>query len=273
MRGNELLEKMELADPAFIEEADAAYVRGRKRPVRWLAAAACMVLLIGSIAVAAATGYGTKIIELFTAGKGSGTHSDESGYNLSVDIVKISQEALEGNIREVPALIREQFENYDPVMSWYPGDWMKKFGSRNDACDYIGYEGLARVSWDLEEGETTLHVYGESDGKLLSVQVETPYSAGDMRLQFFTNLYTENTKEDITTGTFTTEYMEFTESYTTTAGGLNLHVIETTPLASGYMGTDGYLVKDGILYHLHIAHREKETEQAKALLCQWADLF
>ena len=67
--------------------------------------------------------------------------------------------------------------------------------------------------------------------------------------------------------------MEFTESYYTTPKGIPLHIIESTALESGYMGLDGYLIKGGVLYNLHIAYLEKDKEQAKALLYEWADLF
>lgn len=50
-------------------------------------------------------------------------------------------------------------------------------------------------------------------------------------------------------------------------------MIEETALESGYMGMDGYLVEDCVLYNLHIAHLKKDTEQAKKRLHQWADLF
>lgn len=49
MRGNELLDKMELADPAYVEAADRKPLRQRRGWIPWAAAAACLCLLIAAI--------------------------------------------------------------------------------------------------------------------------------------------------------------------------------------------------------------------------------
>lgn len=51
MRGNELLDKMELADPAYVEAADRKPLRKRRSWIAWAAAAACLCLLIAAIPV------------------------------------------------------------------------------------------------------------------------------------------------------------------------------------------------------------------------------
>lgn len=52
MRGNELLDKMNLVDPAYVEAADTGTVSGKRTWVRWGALAACLCLVIaGAIAV------------------------------------------------------------------------------------------------------------------------------------------------------------------------------------------------------------------------------
>ena len=45
MRGNEFLEKLELADPAFVAEADGMPVKKRNAWVKWGGLAACVCLL------------------------------------------------------------------------------------------------------------------------------------------------------------------------------------------------------------------------------------
>ena len=42
-------------------------------------------------------------------------------------------------------------------------------------------------------------------------------------------------------------------------------------LESGYAGLDGYLVQDGVLYHLHLSFRQEEAGRAEDLLHQWAE--
>ena len=49
MRGNELLDKMELIDPAYIEAADAAPNKRKSAWAKWGAAAACLCLICGQI--------------------------------------------------------------------------------------------------------------------------------------------------------------------------------------------------------------------------------
>ena len=43
MRGNEFLEKLELADPAFVAEADGMPVKKRNAWVKWGGLAACEI--------------------------------------------------------------------------------------------------------------------------------------------------------------------------------------------------------------------------------------
>jgi len=273
MNGTELLYKMELIDPAYVEAADAAPLRKKRPRSRWAVLAACLCLLVGSVTAMAVSGFGTRLLEAFTLRAEPGSDLVESGFTLGVEIERIPVDALQGDIREVPAAIRKQFASYEPHMSWYPGHWQQQFDSREAACAFIGYDGLTPLPWTLNEEETLLSVYGEPTGNILSVTVETHYTEGGIRMQYFSELYTENREGDISFQSVTTEYAAFTGSYRTTAKGKLLHVIEQTPLPSGYMGLDGYLVEQGVLHRLHIAHTEQDAAKAKELLYQWADLF
>ena len=268
MRGKELLEKMELVDPAYVEAADAAPAAKVKKlkHLRWGVAAACICILLGTVSVLAATGLGTRLIRMFSSPK-------ESGYELSAEIVKFPADVLQGEIREVPALIRQQYDSYEPFMDWLPGSWIKAFETRDDACDYVGFDGIRRLHWDLTEEQTVLCVQGTETGDLTSVSVETGYTAGDVRLQFFSELYTENEEGGITILTAMAENVGFAETFRTTGSGKTVHVIEQTAMESGYLSKDGYLVDEGILYHLHVVYREKDADRAEELLMQWAELF
>lgn len=268
MRGKEFLDKMELIDPAYVEAAEAASapkIRKMKR-IRWGAVAACLCLLLGTTTVLAATGLGTKLLSVFRS-------REETGYELSADIVKFPAAELKGEIRKVPALIRQQFETYQPYMNWAPSTWEKTFGTRDEAYDYVGFDKLKRLSWDAEEKETTLRVLGTEKGDITSVDVETWYTEGDIRMQYFAHVFTENAEGEITFLTATTEKVGFTESFRTAKSGKTLHIIDMSAMESGYLGKDGYLVVDGVLYNLHIAYREKDAGRAEELLKQWADLF
>ena len=272
MKGDDLLNSMELVNPAYVEAADAPVVRTLRR-ARWSLLAACALLLAAAVTAVAASGLGTKLIESFTARTAPGSDLSESGYTLSVETARVPQTALRGDIAEVPALIRAQFEKYQPFMSQYPGCFAREFDTRAAACDYVGYDGLKRVEFEPCEGPTLLSVNGEQDGSILSVTLETDCAVGQIRLQFFSTIYTDKAPADMTTGAVTTEYAEFTETYHTTSKGAVLHVIEQTALQSGFAGMDGYLADAGVLYDLHIAYTEQDAARARELMLQWAELF
>lgn len=274
MRGQELLDKMELIDPVYIEAAEGAPERGagkvkifrKLKYIRWGVVAACLCIVLGATTVLAVTGLGTKLLSVFR-------FREETGYELSADIVKFPAAELKGEIREVPALIRQQFETYKPYTNWAPSSWEKTFETRDEAYDYVGFDKLKRLPWDAEEKETTLHVRGKKEGDIIYVSVETWYAEGGIRMQFFSHVVTENDEGEFTFQTATTENVGFTESFHTTQSGKTLHIIDMTAMESGFLGKDGFLVVDGVLYNLHIAYRQKDAGRAEELLKQWADLF
>ena len=268
MRGKELLDKMELIDPAYVEAAEAVpSSKPRKiKRIGWAAAAACLCVLLGTASVLAATGLGTKLIKFFSS-------REESGYELSAEVVKYPADEFKGEIREVPELIRQQFDSYEPFMSWFPGDWERIFETRDQACDYVGFDRIKRPQWNAREEQTILRVQGTEEGDITSVCVETWYTDGDIRMQFFTDVFTENAEEEITVSTVMAEKVGFAETFRTTSSGKTLHVIEQTAMESGFLSKDGYLVEDGIIYSLHVIYKEKDAEQAEELLMRWAELF
>lgn len=254
----------------ILEEAQCVPVCKKKRRwVRWVAVAACLCLIVGTTAALTTTEFGTRLIRSFRLG----VDSWESGYDLSIGIEKISAKGLTGDIRDVPAQIRQQYQERDIYSSWFPGSWQKKFSNSAEAREFIGYEGLKGLSWELEEGETTLRILGDSKGNIQTIGLETAYQVGDIRMQAFSRMYTERYSEEVTIGSRTTEYVEFTESFYTTQNGKQCHVISGTAMESGVLCMDGYLVEDGVLYNLHIMYQEEDAEQAKELLYQWAELF
>lgn len=273
MRGDELLNKMELIDPAYIESADSSPTAAKHRPLKWVLLAACVCLLAGSVAAMAVQGFGTRLLESFTLHSEPGEDYEESGFRLHVEIEKISPEALHGKIAEAPARIREQYAAYLPHMSHSPGHWQVSFASRSEAYDYIGFKGLNHLPWNLAEEYTSVSVHGTENGDILFVTAETLYLEGDIHLQFYANLYTENWEDAVTLHTATTEYAEFSESFHTTSTNKTLHVIECSALKSGYRTLDGYMVENDVLYQLHIAYRKKDESRARELLHEWAELF
>lgn len=273
MTGEELLRKLELANPAYVQAAaDAPAGRRRPRPRRALLGAACVCLLASAAAVAA--GGGTWLLDSFTARGAPGSDLAQSGYDLAADVEKFPVCALTGEIQEAGEEIARQFENYDPFSSWHPSTLRRThFPSAAEARAYIGLDALRGLDWDLEETRTTLDVTGDPQGRLLRIQLETDYEVEGVRLQAFTAIFTEDSEDTVVIGTRTTEEVAFSESLRTNAGGRRYQVISDTGLASGYYGMDGYLVEEGVLYSLHLAYLKEDEVLAESLLRQWADLF
>lgn len=273
MTGEELLRKLELADPAYVQAAaDAPAERRRPRLRRALLGAACVCLLASAAAVAA--GGGTWLLDSFTARRAPGADLTQSGYDLAADVEKFPVSALTGEIREAGEEIARQFENYDPASSWHPATLRRThFPSAAEARTYIGLDALRGLDWDLEETQTTLDVTGDPQGHLLRIGLETDYEVEGVRLQAFAAIFTEDSEDTVVIGTRTTEDVAFSESLRTSAGGRRYQVITDTGLASGYYGMDGYLVEDGVLYSLHLAYLKDDEALAESLLRQWADLF
>lgn len=269
MRGKELLDKMELIDPAYVEAAGSAPERKAARPkrVKWIVAAACICALLAvTTGVLAETGLGTKLIRFFTS-------KEESGYELAADIVKFPANVLKGDIKEVPAAIRQQFASWQPYMDAYPGSWQRAFDTRDEACDFIGFDKIKRFDLGVKEERNSLEVQGTENGDITFVSIETHYKEGDIRMQLFTNIYTENEDGDVTFSSVWREEVGFTEDIRTTSGGKTLHVMEQTAIQSGYLSKTGYIVDEGILYHFHVVYLEKDAARADELLTQWAEMF
>lgn len=261
----------------FIEEAQNTITENKSAKrllrVRLLLFVASFVLLFYTVTVFAYTGLGTSIIDIFTSRTEPGSDFSESGYDLSIEVEKTPMYLLKGEVQEVSGIIVRQFESYKLIDSWYPGSWQKDFSSSAAAREYVGLESLRLLDWNLEEQSTKLMVTGNDIGELLFLQLETYYQVGDIRLQAYSHIYTEDYDQEITYGSKTTEDIVFTESFYTTDNKLQCHIITSTALESGILMIDGYLVEDSILYNLHIAYLDKDTKEAEDLLYQWANLF
>lgn len=120
---------------------------------------------------------------------------------------------------------------------------------------------------------TTLHVFGNERGEILSVNLETSYTVDKMNVQFFSQIYTEHYEEEITFGTRIGEDVEFDESFYTTKNNHKCHIIESSAMESGYMGVDAYIADKNVLYSLYVAYKASDHAQAMEIVHQWADLF
>jgi|GEM_PF-2516048 len=261
----------------FIYEAQMAMktknISNLSKRIKLFPMVACLVLLLLVTSVFTLTDWGTYIIDMFTSRTEVGSDYSESGFDLGVNVEKISIDMLTGEIQKVPDIIRHQFETYDVYSSWYPGNWQKQFESLDEAFEFIGFDELSKTNWEFNEEQVILNVLGNDKGEILTVRLESLYIVDDIRLQNTMYIMTEYDTEAVQYGSSTTENVEFEEEFYETINQLKCHIISSSQLASGYMSIDGFLVKKGALYNLHIAFKEEDKEQAKRLLLLWADSF
>lgn len=255
----------------IIEQAQTIHGKRalRRKWIRAAVVAACLCLAVGTAAALTAAELGTGLIRSFLAG----VDSWESGYDLSVGIERVATGELTGEIQTVPEQIRKQYQEYNPYSSWFPGNWQKEFPTSKGARDFIGCSRMEGLSWELEEEGTVLRVLGNSKGQIQSIELETFYQVGNIRLQAYSRMFTEDYEGELTIGSRTTEYVEFGETFYDTKSGKGCHIISGTPMESGVQCADGFLVDGGVLHHLHIAYEQEDAREARRLLHQWAELF
>ena len=265
MKKEEFADLLGEIDAQYVAEAHAAQAR-RPARLRWSILAACLCLLIGGTTVYAASGHGVWITDIFT-------DREESGYDLAMDMRTIDDSELSAELRALGSVIVQQYKDSKPYDSIWPGSYYKSFDSSAEARAFIGYKPLVRLDWELEETSTQLHVTGWRDGRLQWINLETDYVVGNIRLQAYTHLFTEHYGGDMFTGLRTTEEISFTPTDETNISGLPWLFVRSSPMESGWSGLDGYLVRDGVLYKLHIAYLAKDAAEAERLMFEWANCF
>ncbi len=255
----------------FIEDAQNEMMHHKtvrhRRKMRWIPAAACLVLLFGIVTAFATSAWGAKLLRKFTS-------PTESGYDLAAEIERKKMSCFSDALQDLSGSIAAQFENLKASDSRYPGQVQQDFASLDAALRFIGLKELRFSDVGLTEDGAVLLVTGDSSGKIENLILEACYHTQDIRVQAYATIYTENGEgKPVEIGAAAAEKIAFAESYYTTAGGIECLILSAEAMESGYQNTDGYLVKDGILYSVHIAYLAKDRQRAEKLLHRWADGF
>lgn len=236
--------------------------------------AACLCLLLAGAALAAVCGgFGTHLVEWFTSRTEAGSDLTESGYDLSVEIRRIQVSELTGEVTGVGAEIRAQYQQWNLASSQYPGHWQRRFDSAEEAADFIGFSELQCPDWpESVLGVSRSECVRRSKRAIASAHsADLPPGGGNPHPGVHHPVHRQMEQEEIITGVRTTQPQGYEESFYTTADGALCQVIASTPLESGYAGLDGYLVSDGVLYHLHLSFQQTDAARAEQLLHQWAE--
>lgn len=262
-------------DDLITEAMEITPCKKRNPILRWGILAACLVLLIGTFTVAATTDLGTQLLQTFTGETKPNSDWQESGFDLRIQIKRIPTSSLTGEIQEVPAIIRHQIENHQLWYSQLPNHFMKRFASPEEARQYIGLDTLRIPDWNLDVKYTSLSALGDhTTGEIRFLTLEIFYRKNNINVQSRATAYTQLWDSDtVYHSSRSNEELTYTESFYTTANGLQCHIIASSPLPSGYKTFCCFLVYDGILYGLNVSHQPVDEAAAQEIVHQWADQF
>ena len=269
MNGTEIFEKLNDLDPELIESEPKAkgqrHIGGRR--IAWIAAAACLVFILGGT-----TAYAARhIMEAKRT-----ENENEVGYSFTTQLGAAEQSELKGEIREAPAIIREQWKNYSMLSSQHPGHYSRRFETAADAMAYIGYDGLEMPWFPYDISEVFVYVDADREGNFQDVMMETGNYTASVRAQLgamirfgisgdFESGSVWN-KDDI-------DDYEMSSSEFTAKNGLVCHTVDGSAGKMGYKTLDGFIIKNNVLYTFHAAFQPEEQEQAETMLHTWADSF
>lgn len=271
---NKLIELIGEIDDKYIEEADIIALPKRhfKSKRSWRIAIACISISIMMLFtfICIASGWGTKIIEFYSTNKDG---HEESGYDMEVQIQKISEQSIKGDIRKSKEIIKKQYEVHEVYLNWMPGHYQEEFKSQKECIDYVGYKELKYIQLNGTELGSIVNVYANEKGEITNVNVENQYMLGSIRVQLFAEIFTNYIEEDVTLSTATTEEISFKEEYIETKNGNTCHVIYSSEMESGYMSIAGYVVEKGVLYSINIPFLEYNEAEAVNILEIWKSQF
>lgn len=261
MTGAELFTKIGGIDQDLIIAAERTPVQRKRVYVRWIAAAAACMLLLGISAYAVMNTYYVEKIYL----------AQGSGYSVTLRLPKISQNRLTGKIANVPAIIKDQYENYQPWSSRYPGAYTESFASPADAVRFVGFDGLRVPYFPYDRSDTTVTVMGSESGALESVIIETSNLFEDVRVTVYSYICTRGVDEFKAENIYPENGLDYTWSELTTGSGGLCRTVASSSLSSGYKTLAGYIVKDSVLYQIHLSFKDESSNSADAILCKWAE--
>lgn len=254
-----------------------------------LLAAAAAVL---SVSVLAAELWHLRIEEISVG-------QEESSYRVEGEIPYIPVERFSDEIQaimaEVPAKAAQQ---NSLLMSTMPGYWFGTFDSWTECEDFVGfplrnpleeaellemanYAAIPRDAETLNENRRrhcAVTLNGNAAGELQSVQAETGYLLGEIRIQMSVYLYPEGSCVEPGTGAAWIGEADFTltSGVTGSEAPYSLVVTETpeNEYYKDFSSADAYFMLDNGLYTLHaVAPGRDSGGEAKAALEKLLELF
>lgn len=296
MENEKILEYMGEIEEQFIEEAAA--VKGNrindkkkthKNNKRLMMPAACITLaVLLCTGVVVAKTWGSGIRSIFST-------KEESGYDLEFQIKKLPNAVFTGKVEEVHDILVKQYQEYEPVMSWYPGAYLADFSTIEEAITYLGIDFFTNPIGEKPEA-VTLNITGEESGDFTSVLLMTDYKIKGARVQIWGQIFTDvsngadskvgisvqdggffdmgersvfdaEEKEDrIIYSGRAAEYLEYKTENGSTGSGEEALLLSTTSGENHYVSYEGYFVIKDVLYMINVAVKEGEEEEGRRVL-------
>lgn len=292
MKGRKILEYMGDMDAQFVEEAGAAdniSPKKEKSYKRAMIPAACTVLalLLCTGGVLAKT-WGENILNIFSS-------KEESGYDLEFQVKRISNDVFTGKVEEVHDIIVQQYKDYNPVMSWYPGACSVSFSTVEEAIEYLGVDFFENPIKEKPES-VTLNINGVESGEFSTVCLMADYSIDGFSVQVWNEVFTdisggeassvgvsvldgsffdtgeksffetEETEDSIIYSGRAAEYLEYDAENAKTGSGEDAVLLSAGSAENNYVTQEGHFVMNDVLYMINVAAEEKEKEEAKEVL-------
>lgn len=191
----------------------------------------------------------------------------DSGFTIDLEITRWPMDTFEGQVKEVSDIIRQQYVDYDPISSKSPGWWYREFNSSTELLDYIGFHKIIIPTWDIKETKSSLTVNGDEEGNFDNLYLEVDYIIENVRMQLICHIFTEFSDQDSWLYGYG-HYETFIQEEGITPDGYDYIVITTYENSYGYISKDGFLIKNGIFYNLHLAYTAAYEQEAKELIEQ-----
>ena len=259
MKREDIYEGISGISPALIEEAEKHVFASRRRPavLKW-AAVAAVFMILSSVGVYAATG-GFTVRKLLV-----------NGYEVSSGISRIPMKSITGKVNEASEAILEQYKDYKPFSSQFPGTFYKSADSAEEAAAYIGYDRLQIPAFPYEQAEITVSVQGDPKGRLSEIWLMREYITERFSVQNWTMLFTRNYDKD----TFEIEHVGDIASEMTryqTNAGLQCLIFESEAEAADRHGLTAYITTGDVVYMCHTAFNTNDRAEAEKIIHDWAE--
>lgn len=266
MNGADFLNAINGLDASIIEEAGqeetVRRVRRRRRTKTALAAALLCVCLTAGGGAAAASVLG---IELFNFSSGESSSSYDAAFQIEPKPLSAFKGPIVETLREI---VPEQFAEYELWNSRMPGVWSRNFWDWESAVEFLGVDFLRAPVTSLEPDGVELYAHAAEDGTLVSASLTGNYRTDDYNIFAAVYIYTEACGEGTTAQVFsaTDGGAEYAPEEYVTSGGIYCRIVHTSETENNGAMSEGYFVKDGLMYRITLIERSQDERERRAEL-------